>query len=269
MAELNSSSRTGQPLAGRRIIVTRARGQAASLIGPIEGLGASVIEFPTIEIQPPESFAGLDDALKTINDYDWLVFTSANSIQPFCDRLYECGLSLVDLKGLRIAAIGPQTAQQLRSLGLEVALVPERYQAEGILEAVAPESMSGKKILIPRAAKAREVLPETLRQWGATVTVVTVYRTVVPAVDVTALAEQLRQGQVDMITFTSSSTVSNFCQMMGGRPLAEVLGDCAIACIGPITADTVVELGGRVAVIASKFTGDGLVEAIVKYLRKA
>ena len=254
-----------KPLAGIRIVVTRARAQAGSLAARIEALGGEVIECPTIEIIPPAEFAPFDVALKNIEAYDWLIFTSINGVAPFLERLKHVGKSVADLENVKIAAIGSETAKRLEVAGLFVSLVPERYQAEGILDSLDASKMSAKRVLIPRAAKARDVLPETLRQWGASVDVVEAYRTVAPAIDITGVKQRFERGAVDVVTFTSSSTVSNFVQLFGGAPLASIVGDSAIACIGPITAKTVEDLGGRAAIMARQFTIDGLVSAIVDY----
>ena len=170
-----------KPLIGKRIVVTRARAQAESLARRIEELGGEVIEFPTIEIQPPENFAAFDAAIEKIESYDWLIFTSVNSVEPFLSRLQRKGKTVASLTALKIGAIGPETAKRLEESGLHPSLVPARYQAEGILDAVAPETMRGKRVLIPRAAEAREILPNTLRRWGAFVDVVVAYRTALPA----------------------------------------------------------------------------------------
>jgi uroporphyrinogen III methyltransferase/synthase len=168
---------------------------------------------------------------------------------------------------MQVGAIGPETAKRLASAGITASLVPERYQAEGILDAVDPKTMKGKRVLIPRAAEAREVLPETLRRWGATVDVVIAYRTALPKVDVAPLAELLRQRKIDVITFTSSSTVKNFVRLFGGKNLAEIAAGSAIACIGPITASTIEEAGGRADIVAEEFTISGLVRAIIAHFQ--
>src|SRR5689334_15409591 len=141
-------------LTGRRIVITRARAQAESLARRIEELGGQVIEFPTIAICSPESFAAFDDAMAKIEDYDWLIFTSVNSVEPFLARLHQQGKAVALLSRLKVGAIGPETAKRLEAVGIRPSLVPERYQAEGILDAVEPETMRGKRILIPRAAEA-------------------------------------------------------------------------------------------------------------------
>lgn len=256
-----------KPLAGVRIVITRAGAQASGLARQIESAGGAVVEFPTIEIQPPEDFAAFDAAIENIEQYDWLIFTSVNSVAPFLARLRRAGKVVGALASLHVGAIGPETAQRLSSAGITVSLVPERYQAEGILDAVKPELMKGKRVLIPRAAEAREVLPETLRSWGAAVEVVVAYRTALARVDVAPLADLLRGRAIDAITFTSSSTVKNFVRLFDGKSLAEIAGRSAIACIGPITARTVEEAGGRPAIVAEEFTTAGLTRAIVAHFR--
>jgi uroporphyrinogen III methyltransferase / synthase len=254
-----------KPLSGRRIVVTRPRNQAGALAERIEELGGEVLEFPTIEIQPPEDFEAFDAAVANIESYDWLIFTSVNGVEPFLRRLRLAGKGISVLACLKIGAIGPETAKRLEASGIPCFLVPARYQAEGILDAMTPESMAGKRVLIPRAAEAREVLPESLRRWGATVDLVKAYRTVLPPTDGRPLSGLLEQGKIDVIAFTSSSTVKNFVRLLGGRKLGEIAGRCVLACIGPITAATVKELGGRAGITAREFTVAGLVQAIVEH----
>ena len=260
-----NSTMTDKPLAGRRIVVTRARAQAGGLAQRIEALGGEVIEFPTIEIRPPADYTAFDGAVGKIENYDWLIFTSVNSVEPFLARLKQAGKSPAVMKHLKVAAIGSQTAKRLEAAGIVVDVVPVRYQAEGIVDSLNAADLIGKRVLIPRAAKARDLLPDTLRRWGASVDVVQAYRTVAPPADIAAVRTRLQHGEVDIITFTSSSIVSNFVQLFGGAPLASIVGDSAIACIGPITAKTVEDLGGRPAIMAGEFTIDGLVKAIVEY----
>ncbi|HEY3153391.1 MAG TPA: uroporphyrinogen-III synthase [Candidatus Binatia bacterium] len=257
-----------EPLAGKRIVVTRARAQARGLVQQIEDFGGEVIEFPTIEIQPPESFVAFDAAVAKIENYDWLMFTSVNAVGPFLSRLQHVGKTVDMLEHLDVGAIGPETANELAAAGITCCLVPDRFQAEGILDKVTPETMRGKQVLIPRAAAAREVLPDTLRQRGASVDVVVAYRTVVPATEIEPLAKRLRQSEVDVITFTSSSTVKNFVRIFDGKNLTEIANGSIIACIGPITAQTVEQLGGHTAIVAEEFTIDGLVRAIVSHFEK-
>jgi len=256
-----------QPLAGKRIVVTRAGAQAYSLVEQLQEAGGEVFEFPTIEIQPPESFAAFDEAVQNIERYDWLIFTSVNSVTPFLARLRLAGKSAAAVSSVQVGAIGPETARRLASSGISASFVPARYQAEGLLDAVKPETMKGKRVLIPRAAEAREILPETLRAWGAWVDVVIAYRTGCPSVDVGPLAELLRRREIDVITFTSSSTVTNFVRLFGNKNLTEIAGASAIACIGPITAETVAQRGGHADIVAGEFTSAGLTRAIVEHFR--
>jgi uroporphyrinogen III methyltransferase / synthase len=269
MAQLDSKNQPSRepshPLAGRRIVVTRARSQASSLARRLKELGGEVIEFPTIEIQPPESYAALDEAIREIHAYDWLIFTSVNGVEQFFNRSKLLDKSPTRLEGIEIAAIGPETASAVEAAGLRCRLVPKQYQAEGLLELLTPEQVHGKRVLLPRAAQAREILPETLREWGAQVDVIEAYRTVIPASDVSGLMYSIQKREIDMVTFTSSSTVTNFVRLLEGQRLADSLRSTAIACIGPITQKTVEELGGHADVVAEEFTILGLVQAIVKY----
>jgi len=257
---------TEKPLAGRRIIITRARKQAGGLAQRIAALGGEAVELPTIEIEAPKDFGALDAALARIESYHWLIITSVNSIDPFLARLAHSEKSLAALRHLKIAAVGAQTATRLAAAGVSVALVPARFQAEGLLDALDADAMRGKRVLIPQGSRARDVLAVMLRQWGAEVDVVEAYRTVSPMVDAAAIKRRLQAGEIDIVTFTSSSTVINFVQLFGGRALAEIVGKAVIACIGPITAKTVEDLSGEVAVMAREATIDGLVTAIVDYV---
>jgi uroporphyrinogen III methyltransferase / synthase len=255
-------------LRGKRILVTRARSQALSLAQRIESLGGEVIEFPTIEIRPPESYGPLDQAIYQIANYDWLIFTSVNGVEQFLNRFEKLGKNIANLAGIEVGAIGPETARRLTAAQIEPTLVPKKYQAEGILDELISETVLGKRILIPRAAKARDILPETLRRWGARVDVVEAYQTVLPQVDVSALCRLLREGTIDMITFTSSSTATNFSVMLRDQDLPRLLSRAVIACIGPITKKTVEDLGMRPEIVSEEFTIPGLVRAMVDYFSR-
>ena len=255
-------------LRGKRILVTRARSQALSLAQRIESLGGEVVEFPTIEIRPPESYGPLDQAIKQIASYDWLIFTSVNGVEQFLDRFEKLGKNMANLAGIEVGAIGPETARRLTAAQIEPTLVPKQYQAEGILDELISETVLGKRILIPRAAKARDILPETLRRWGARVDVVEAYQTVLPQVDVSVLCRLLREGTIDMITFTSSSTATNFAVMLRDQDLPRLLSRAVIACIGPITRKTVEDLGMRPEIVSEEFTIPGLVRAMADYFSR-
>ena len=206
----NKQPVSSDPFRGKRILITRARSQASSLAQRIESLGGEVVEFSTIEIKPPESYGPLDRAINQITNYDWVIFTSVNGVEQFLSRFEKLGKNIADLAGIEVGAIGPETAKRLTAAQIQPTLVPKQYQAEGILDELISETVLGKRILIPRAAKARDILPETLRRWGARVDVVEAYQTVLPQVDVSALCRLLREGTIDVITFTSSSTATNF-----------------------------------------------------------
>jgi uroporphyrinogen III methyltransferase / synthase len=261
-------SAPSDPLKGKRILVTRPWTQAKPLVQAIEALGGEVVEFPTIEIRPPDNYGPLDRAIEQIKTYDWLIFTSVNGVECFLARFEKLAKSLTDLDGIEIVAIGPETAKKLEAAGIPRGLVPQRYQAEGIVETLAGKTLQGKKVLIPRAAKARDILPETLRQQGAQVDVVIAYQTVLPQVDAPALCRVLGEGGIDAITFTSSSTASNFAAMLQGQDLSRLLAGIAIACIGPITRKTVEDLGLRADIVAAEFTIPGLVSAIADYFSR-
>ncbi len=166
------------PLRGRRIVVTRPRSQAQSFAEAIESLGGEALEFPAIEIHSPKSFDALDRALLQVQKYHWVIFTSVNCVDSFVERCRHLKLDLTQSQGVRLGAIGPKTAQALESVSLRVDLLPRQYQAEGILEALEGEPLEGKKVLLPRSVGARDILPETLRRWGAEVDEVEAYRTV-------------------------------------------------------------------------------------------
>jgi len=256
-----------KPLFGKRIIITRARAQASGLLARLADLGAECIEFPTIEIIPPESFDNLDRSIENLKQYSWLIFTSVNGVKTFFERLGEQGKDTRDLKGIRIGVIGPKTAEAIRERGVLPDLVPGEYRAEAILDELKPLGIKGKRILIPRAAEAREVLPEELARMGARVDIVVAYRTRRPDSPMEEIEELLREGLIDMVTFTSSSTVSNFLTMLEskGEEIGEWMGNVAVACIGPITAEAARKRGLRVTLVAKEYTIEGLLESIVQY----
>jgi len=248
------------PLFGQRIVVTRAREQADALSAKLRALGADVMEMPTIEIVPASDYAPLDRAIAELPRYDWLIFTSVNGVRLFLERLDG---SLQDLRALRarIGAIGDATKQAVEALHLKVDLMGEEYVAESLVQALAKLDLAGKRVLLPRAAVARDLLPRALRERGACVDVVEAYRTVIPE-SAARQAEQVFGGsrKPDWITFTSSSTVQNFVQAAGVKALEGV----KVASIGPVTTATAKKLGVMVTVEASPFTTDGLVAGIVK-----
>ncbi|MFQ5801847.1 MAG: uroporphyrinogen-III synthase [Candidatus Methylomirabilales bacterium] len=254
-----------KPFIGRRIVVTRAREQQGDFTELLEGYGAEVIECPTIALLPPKDWGALDQVLDRIGSYHWVIFTSANGVRFFLGRLREKGRDLRVLHDIQVATIGPATAAALREAGIQSDLVPGEYRAEAILEAL-HRDLRGVRFLIPRAAEAREVLPAGLRERGADVEVVPVYRTVPVADRADTVLDLLRAGQVDAVTFTSSSTVVNFAEMFPGEDLAALLKGVTIACIGPITAETAGGYGLAADVVPSAFTIPSLAEALVTHL---
>lgn len=249
-----------RPLFGKRIVVTRARAQASEMIHRLEALGAEVVQFPTIRIVPPGSWDPLDAAINEVEIYDWLIFSSVNGVEAFFERLFKKGKDVRSLGGIAVAAIGPKTAEKVESFGVVPDLVPNDYKAEGLL-AVFPDG-EGKRILFPRSKVAREVLPDTLRQRGHRVDVVPVYETVMekPASET---LEDILSGHVDIITFTASSTVRNFVDIMGGRQHVSALpSSIKIASIGPITSHTLREFGLKVDIEPPVYTIDALITAI-------
>lgn len=253
-----------RPLFGRRIVVTRARTQAGELSAMLEDLGARVLEFPTIEIRPPEDFAPLDKAIRELDSFGWLIFTSVNGVDAFLGRLEHHGLDVRAVpRATKIAAIGPATAERIAATGLRVDVVPPEYRAESLLEEVSEGSLDGERILIPRAKVAREVLPEKLREAGAEVVVPPAYESVPTGEGKDDLAASLRAGEVDCVTFTASSTVENFVRAFGAEEAGRLLEGTRVACIGPITADTARGYGLQVDAEANEYTMPGLVEAVV------
>ena len=253
-----------RPLFGKRIVVTRARAQAGELSRELESLGAEVLEFPTIEIREPEDFGPLDGAIKALDSFGWIVFTSANGVAAFMERLVHHGLDLRAVpREAKVAAIGPATADALRATGLRVDVVPEEYRAEALLEALLLDgSTTGGKVLIPRAKVAREVLPEKLREAGMEVVVPPAYETVPSEEGKDGLRGRLLTGDVDCVTFTASSTVESFVGAFG-EEAEDLLAKTRAACIGPITAETARGHGIRVDAEATEYTIPGLINAVV------
>lgn len=255
----------GRPLFGKRVIITRAREQAGEFTEILKLYGADTVEFPTIEVAPPESWEGLDRAISHIGEYDWLVFTSVNGVVYFLERLMARGEDVRSLKGIKLCAIGPRTAKEIEKMGIRVDLMPEEYVAEAVVEQMGREELKGKKVLIPRAEIARDILPDALKEMGARVEVVTAYRTICPKRDVGWIKKLLQGGEVAVITFTSSSTVRNFVEMFGAGEARSLLEGVRVASIGPITSKTAEELGLRVDIRPEDSTIPSLAEAIVSH----
>ena len=256
-----------RPLFGRRVVVTRARAQAGELSVELERFGAEVYEFPTIKIRSPEDFGPLDAAIRDLDSFGWIVFTSVNGVEAFEERLRHHGLDLRAVpRRAKIAAIGPATVRKIEEVGLRVDVVPEEYRAEALIEALEAGSLAGERVLIPRARVAREVLPEKLREAGAEVVVPPAYESFPSSEWKEDLAGLLEAGEVDCVTFTASSTVENLVGAFGPEEAARLLAKTRVACIGPVTAETARGLGLRVDVEAEEYTIPGLVEAVTDLL---
>ena len=252
-----------RPLFGRRVVVTRARAQAGELSAELERLGAEVHEFPTIEISPPEDYGPLDAAIRDLDSFGLIVFTSANGVDAFLNRLRHHGLDLRAVpRDAKVAAIGPATAERIERAGLRVDVVPEEYRAESLIGALDVSTLAGESVLIPRAKVARETLPEKLREAGAEVVVPPAYESVPLSEGKEKVSVRLRSGEIDCVTFTASSTVENFVGAFGVDEAARLLDDTRVACIGPITAETARKRGLRVDAEADEYTISGLVEAV-------
>ncbi len=253
------------PLFGRGVVITRPEAQAETFADLLRAQGANVIPFPVIRVAPPESWSPLDLALDRLETYHWILFTSANGVSSFFRRLRERDRDVRDLKGIRIATIGPATASAVERLGIRVDLVPEEFISEGVVRVFSRENLKGCRILLPRAEEARDVIPAGLEKMGAKIDVVTVYRTLRSDRDAAELLPLLSRGKVDVITFTSPSTVTHFLGIMG--PGFRLPAGSRIACIGPVTADAARKAGLTVDILQERFTIPGLVDAIATHYR--
>lgn len=251
-------------LFGKHIVVTRAREQASNLTSALEKLGAQVLEFPAIEIAEPLDWAPVDAAIDSLPNYQWVVFTSVNGVDCFFQRLLAKGKDVRNLLGLNICAIGPKTREALEKLALRVEYMPEEYVAEAIIKGLEGRIQPGEKVLLPRADIARKVLPRALAELGAEVTDVTVYRTVKTKNNVDRLLSALRAQEIDIVTFTSSSTVKNFVEVLPPEEKEALMAGVQVASIGPITTKTAEDLGLHVHVQAKEYTIEGLVKAILE-----
>jgi uroporphyrinogen-III synthase len=268
-----------RPLHGVRVLVGRARHQAGALSSELRKLGAQVIEIPFIEIRKPRSFRALDSALKNLEGYDWLIFTSVNGVEAMWERMRKLALSNEVVNDPRIAAIGPATKKAIEKHGVKVPVVPKEYVAESVVHSL-KNKVKGKRVLLVRAKIARDVIPRELRKAGADVDVVEAYETVVPRRSRRELLALMKNAErrPQVITFTSSSTVRSFAGLLGlrrdsktvaairgrGRPRYVELGGVMMASIGPVTSSTLREHGFTVDIVAKEFTIPGLVAAIVK-----
>lgn len=263
---MNSSATKSKPLTGLRILTTRAEKQSGGLANPLRELGAEVIEVPTIEIRPPQSYAPLDSALRNIGGYDWLILTSVNGVEALFARLKALSIPASALAHLQIAAIGPATQREIERHGLKISVTPEKYIAEAVVEALKGKT-EGKRVLLVRAKIARDVLPNELRKTSAAVDVVEAYETHVPENAKERLhwlfAKQATRP--DIITFTSSSTETNFLSLLSSEH-QEALRTILLASIGPVTSATLARAGFAPQIEAREYTMPGLAVAIAKHV---
>ena len=247
-------------LFGKKILVTRTRKQASKLTKQLENFGADVLEFPTIKISPPsDNFESMDAAIKNLKTFDWIIFTSANGVEKFFARLKFFNLDARIFGNAKVAAIGSATAERLSDFGIIADLVPKEFRAEGLIDAL-KDKISGKKILLARAEVARDILPRELENFGAEVQIAKVYKTESDAENAAEVREKISSGEVDLITFTSSSTVENFVAAVG----KDFLHKTKTAAIGSITAATLEKFGAPADIVAKEFTIKGLVEAVIE-----
>ena len=245
------------PLANRRILITRAKGQASALATQLESLGATPILIPTIEIAPPSSYCAMDAALAAIRSFDWLIFTSVNAVQSFVDR---ARLLKLDPAAKRVAAIGAATAKTALEAGMSVDLVPSQAVAESLAEALSPHA-SNASMLLARAAAARDILPDTLTAAGANVTIVEAYRNVIPSGSIALLRSLFASNPPDAITFTSGSTATNLVALLDAGAL-KIPDRVMLASIGPITSQVMRDLDLEPTIEAREATIPELVEAL-------
>ncbi len=256
-----------KPLFGHRVLITR---EYTSDYEPLEELGAELFEFPTIRVVPPSSYRELDKAIEGIDAYNWLVFTSANGVRYFMERLLEKDRDIRELAGVKICAVGSKTAEEVARFGLKVELVPDEFNAEGLVEAFARFYPSGKgrlkgvRFLLPRAERAREVFPDKVIEQGGEIDTPAVYRVVKPDKRGKLLKRFLMEGRISVATFTSGATFTNFIDMMGADALP-FLKHVAIAVIGPVTRKTVERKGLKVEIVPKEATIAAMVEEIIKW----
>jgi uroporphyrinogen III methyltransferase/synthase len=250
-------------LAGKKVVVTRRKEQTGEMAALLKAKGAIPILFPTIEILPPQDWGPVDKAIETIGSYQWVVFTSANGVEFFFRRARFLGKDPKrDLEELKICAIGPATAQALEREGLPPPVVPERFIAEEVLEALKTQGIKGCRILLPRAEMGRDVLPQGLLQEGGLADVVIAYRTVTPEI---AEEDKKKMLAAHIYTFTSPSTAINFFRIMRDLPLQESLAKSIVASIGPITTQALQGIGIRAKVEAKEYTVAGLIRALEEF----
>jgi uroporphyrinogen III methyltransferase/synthase len=257
-----------RPLLGQGVVVTRSREQASDLVRLLAEEGACCYEFPAIEIAPLDDPAPVRRTIGRLFDYDWVIFTSVNGVKCFFEQIEALFLDARALAGIKVAAIGPATAEALAARGIRADFVPDRFVAEAVVEGLLDQGVAEAKVLIPRARQAREVLPERLAEAGAEVTVLAVYETRPSGQDPAEIIEAMRVGEIRYVTFTSSSTVKNFFAAIPPEVL-RAAGTVKTACIGPVTAATLAQYGFTPDVTAEAYTIPALAQAIIDDARAA
>ncbi|MFA5515928.1 MAG: uroporphyrinogen-III C-methyltransferase [Desulfuromonadales bacterium] len=256
-----------RPLFGKTVLVTRAADQAGEFAALLAAQGAQALECPTIRLLPPESWQELDAAVGALAEFDWIIFTSANAVRFFFDRLNAAGLDARAFGRCRICTVGPKTAAALHPFGLKADLISTEYKAEGVVAAFGNQKVAGCRILFPRANRARDIIPPELTRMGAEVIAPVAYRNGTPETLPAGVIEELEARQVSCATFTSSSTAENLVEIVGQERFLSLLEGVVIACIGPITAKTCRELGLKVDIEPREYTLAALTEAIVEFYR--
>ncbi|MBF0117533.1 MAG: uroporphyrinogen-III C-methyltransferase [Desulfobacterales bacterium] len=257
-----------KPLFGKRIVVTRSREQASELVKCLSDLGAECIECPTIKINPIKESKDLDNAIENLSNYDWIVFTSANGVEFFFKRLFEQGKDVRALSNIKTSAIGPATAKKLLEYGFKTDIIPDTYISEAIVRCFEKENIKNKKILVPRAKEAREILVTELSKMGALVNEVPVYSTEQTEEKRDVILSRLQDKTIDIVTFTSSSTAKNFRALLPDENWQNLMAGVSIAAIGPITAKTAQDIGFNVKIVAETYTIQGLITAILNFLKE-
>ncbi|MCL4536198.1 MAG: uroporphyrinogen-III C-methyltransferase [Nitrospirae bacterium] len=258
-----------KPLFGQRILITR---EYTKDYEPLEDLGAEIFGFQTIEIAPPESYKELDESIDKVETYNWIIFTSANGFKYFMQRLLDKNKDLRDLRGIKICAIGTKTAEAIRNYGIKVDLIPEEFNAEGLIETfikgqgsrVKGQELKGIKILLPRAEVAREVFPQKVRELGGEIDTPAAYRAIKPEKHGKRLKRFLKEGRISVATFTSAATFNNFVDIMGDDAI-EILKDVTIAVIGPVTAKAIEKAGLKVSIMPKEATIKAMVDEIIQW----
>jgi uroporphyrinogen III methyltransferase / synthase len=262
-----------RPLFGKRILVTRPREQAGELVDLLEAMGAEAIEAPMIRILPPEDYTPLDEACARAGTFDWIIFSSANAVDVFMERLLRTPHDLRALGGVRLCVVGSATAERLRHYGLKVDVTPAEYRAEAVVRAIGETvDVRGLKVLLPRADIGRDVIADELRRLQADVTDVVAYRTVITEPDREGdpdVYRMLLDRRIDVVTFTSASAVRNFVKVVGAEPAADLLRTTIVATIGPVTAEAAAQCHIESTIVPSQYTIPALVDAIVEHFAKS